>query len=228
MRLLPGFLVLAVALVACQASAGPVTFKWTASSSTVISSNGVLPQAAPGGISPAYLQLDFVDVGADQVKLTITANLAGIANVDTVSFNIQPESLADALTVTSASPSYLALQSNTNAGPVHTFDLALNTGQGQNSIGPVEVGWVNLGLTSGTGLTAESFRVTAAYEVEGVTKQFYAAAHFQNLNNAGASAFVASGNPPPSGEGDSTPLPSAALAGFGLMGGLGLTRRRQK
>jgi hypothetical protein len=223
-------LVLAGAMfLGMQACADTLTINWSANSQII---SGSYQPVAYDGNDP-YLTIKFSDTGTTNlVRMDIFSNMAVPADVDKVSFNIIPDELASYLTLTSnKSANIVGLTQNTNEGPIHTFDLAIDTGQGQSGIGAQEVGFAYFTVTNGTPsgylpLTAGSFAGTTTYN--GV--EYMAAAHFQNVGpNGNDSSFVgSSGYNPVPGPGVSTPLPTAALSGFGLLGGLGFMRRRSR
>jgi len=230
MRAFGVVLLASMALAAVQVSAAPVIFQWSnAPGGQTFVSGSYAPVAGSGAISPAYLQAKFEDVGTNKVLLTLTSNMAAPADLDKISFNIAPDALANNLIILTHSTNVLGLMNNTNEGPIHTFDLALDTGQGKSGLGLQTVATVTFGLKSPTTpanlqLLADSFNTFTTW---GTTK-VYSAAHFQNVGpNGGFSSFIASGGPvPPGGDLDSTPLPSAAGAGMSLLGGACLFRRR--
>jgi hypothetical protein len=223
-------LTVGIALSAVQVSAAPVIFQWSnAPGGSTFISGSYAPVAAGGSISPAYLEAKFTDIGANKVQLDIISNMAAPADLDKISFNIAPDALANNLIIFSHTSNIVGLMNNTNEGPIHTFDLALDTGQGNSGLGLQQIGSVVFTLKSPTtpaGLTllASSFNTYTMYNGTKV----YSAAHFQNVGpGGGSSSFIASGGSvPPGGDLDSTPLPSAAGAGVSLLGGICLVRRR--
>jgi len=86
----------------------------------------------------------------------------------------------------------------------------------------------------GTGLSAASF-LSQSSKTESTNtlydKSYYAGIHLMTFNAQGQSVWLFADDytkGPPSGAGESTPLPSAALAGMSMLGGLGLVRRRSR
>lgn len=180
----------------------------------------------PSGSGP-WLTATFEDIGADLVKLTMTAtNLVGSEDVRQWGFNINPTLEASLASLTFTHISGVTAASidvgadASNEGPSHGYDFQFNWGSGSNSVFVAGVSSVyNLGGISG--LNANSFNFAS----EGGAPSFFTAAHIQQIPGAGDdSAWIGSG-----ASRNVVPEPSAVswlLAAGVILASLVVARRR--
>jgi len=228
-------IIVGTALLSFGASANSLTFAWTGT--TAVAYDGTA-QPVAGSAGPAYLTAVFEDIGVNQVKLTITANMVSPADVEKISFNVTPDELANNLVDSNKVnvDSFSEDPNNIFMGSVHTFDLLFDTGSGSHALSGQQVASVVLSLKNpptvpGLTLNAYSFDAftTGTNTNTNQSITLYAAAHFQNIgkNDNDSSWISTGGEPAQGGPLPGTPLPHAAVAGSALFGVLALTRRRR-
>jgi hypothetical protein len=207
-----------VVLGSATVKADSLEYDW-AGSAGVYAGNTTI---TAGGAGSTYLKATFTDVGVNKVALTIQANLVSPEDIDHIYFNVAPDSLLTYLTwsnlqhITGISETDDA----TKAGPVHTFDIKLDSGEGSvNGLTTTQTASLlftfNGTQPAGTVLNANSFNARTPY-----CPFYYAAAHVQNTGgNYNDSSWAASGGPI-----TSVPAPNAAWGGLVLLAGLALVQ----
>lgn len=215
--LLPGSLFLFGALLACQAQAATLQIDFD----TVFS-----------GVAPSGLTATFEDTAADTVQVTLSASSSiGSSFISAVYLNVDPAINPSSMTYTfvSASPGAIPIgvfnASNCcKADGAGHYDIFLDFStvsttrfqQGENVV-------FNFSLS---GLTSSSFAFTS---LDGGSKgNYYGAAHIQNTgpDSTDSGWIGALDQPAPPA---AVPVPAAAwLLGSGMLGMVGVARRRAR